>query len=91
VEALAARRVVWDLLPGDHADAVRLAPGRSRHRVRVERAGRVVSYDSKAVKGALARHILVSGDSSVAGLRAFTSRGYALGGDEGGLVRMVAT
>ena len=93
LEALAEGRVVWDLLPTDHAGVTRLAPRPRRYTLRVERAGRVVSYDSKAVKGALVRHLLVTGDSSPSALRAFTHRGYAVvdGDDGGGLVRMVAT
>lgn len=90
VESLAAGRPVWNLLPTDHAAAVRLAPGPRRWSLRVERAGRVVSYDSKAVKGAVVRALLTSGRFTPASLRALSVRGYALGDVAGETVRMVA-
>jgi cytoplasmic iron level regulating protein YaaA (DUF328/UPF0246 family) len=96
VARLAEGRAVWDLLPSDHAAVARVAPGEGRYALRVERAGRVVSYDSKAVKGAVVRHFVTTGDFSAEGLRAFAHRGYSLDpgspglADGGGLVRMVA-
>jgi uncharacterized protein len=83
VERLARRAdVVWDLLPGDHAATTRLASGPGRYSLRVERRsggrGQVVSYESKAVKGALARHLLSAEDPTPAGLATFEYRGHVL-------------
>jgi len=63
-EALAphlAGRLVWDLLPGEHAAAWRPADLRLRRRVTVrflDRDGRTVSHWNKLLKGALVRHLL---------------------------------
>jgi cytoplasmic iron level regulating protein YaaA (DUF328/UPF0246 family) len=51
----AAGKEVWDLLPNEHAAAVDL-PGM----VKVRFEG-VSGHDAKAVKGALARHVLLTG------------------------------
>ena len=63
-EALAphlAGRLVWDLLPGEHAAAWRPEDVRLRRRVTVrfvDRNGRTVSHWNKLLKGALVRHLL---------------------------------
>jgi uncharacterized protein len=64
-EALAphlAGRVVWDLLPNEHAAAWSPAAVRTRRRVTVrfvDAGGRTVSHWNKLLKGALVRHLLV--------------------------------
>lgn len=50
-------REVWDLLPVEHAAAVAGLPG---PRVRVRFEG-ISGHDAKAMKGALARHLLLAG------------------------------
>lgn len=88
VDDLAARRTVWDLLPGEHAAA--LAPLRSaRSVIRVrfvddvardgERRLVTVAHWNKLLKGALVRHIVEHQVDEVAGLAEFTHpEGYAL-------------
>ena len=68
LDARLAGAVVWDLLPGAHAAAWRAgATWRARWVVRVLRedpvtgARSVVSHDNKAAKGALARHVVLTG------------------------------
>lgn len=88
VASLAEGRTVWNLLPGHHLTAAGRPPGWT---VRVERDGRVVSYDSKAVKGAVVRHLLVKGRSTPDALRGFECRGYSVADVHDGLVRLVMT
>jgi cytoplasmic iron level regulating protein YaaA (DUF328/UPF0246 family) len=75
-EALAphlAGRLVWDLLPGEHAAAWRPDEVRLRRRVTVrflDGQGRTVSHWNKLLKGALVRHLLIerpSGPEELAG------------------------
>ena len=57
-----AGRLVWDLLPGEHAAAWRPDEVPLRRRVTVrflDRQGRTVSHWNKLLKGALVRHLLV--------------------------------
>ena len=57
-----AGRLVWDLLPGEHAAAWRPEDVRTRRRVTVrflDRQGRTVSHWNKLLKGALVRHLLI--------------------------------
>jgi len=73
-DALAAHlrgRVVWDLLPNEHAAAwdPGAVPARRRLAVRVVDAdGRTVGHWNKLVKGALVRRILTEGLDDPAGL-----------------------
>ena len=56
-----AGRLVWDLLPGEHAAAWRPEDVPSRRRVTVrflDGQGRTVSHWNKLLKGALVRHLL---------------------------------
>jgi cytoplasmic iron level regulating protein YaaA (DUF328/UPF0246 family) len=56
-----AGRLVWDLLPGEHAAAWSPADVPVRRRVTVrflDREGRTVSHWNKLLKGALVRHLL---------------------------------
>lgn len=58
-----ADRLVWDLLPGEHAAAWRPDEVRLRRRVTVrflDRHGRTVSHWNKLLKGALVRHLLTA-------------------------------
>jgi cytoplasmic iron level regulating protein YaaA (DUF328/UPF0246 family) len=70
-----AGRLVWDLLPGEHAAAWRPGevPLRRRVTVRfVDAQGRTVSHWNKLLKGALVRHLLTerpAGPEDLAGWR----------------------
>lgn len=59
IRTWAAGREVWDLLPQEHAAAVDL--GALRATVVGVRFDGVSGHDAKAVKGALARHVLLRG------------------------------
>ena len=62
-----AGRLVWDLLPGEHAAAWRPdeVPVRRRVTVRfLDRGGRTVSHWNKLLKGALVRHLLTERPAS---------------------------
>lgn len=82
VRELAARRTVWDLLPGEHAAACRTGTlgaaavlsvrflddvGTGAHRKLV-----TVSHWNKLLKGALVRHVLATGLDDPDGLQRFT-------------------
>ena len=70
-----AGRLVWDLLPGEHAAAwsPEAVPLRRRVTVRfVDAEGRTVSHWNKLLKGALVRHLLAerpAGPEALAGWR----------------------
>lgn len=77
-----AGRVVWDLLPAEHAAAWDPAavPWARRVTVRfVTAQGTTVSHWNKLLKGALVRHLVATGLDDPAGLAAFTHpAGYRL-------------
>lgn len=78
---LAEKRLVWDLLPIEHAAAVdwrELAP-RERVTVRfVDARGATVSHWNKLLKGSLVRWLATTGASTVDALEAFEHpQGYA--------------
>lgn len=69
------RRVVWDLLPQEHAAAwdPRAVPRATRVTVRfVTRDGATVSHWNKLLKGALVRHLAATGLDDPDGLRDFS-------------------
>ena len=77
-----AGRVVWDLLPGEHAAAWDPAAVAVRRRITVrfvDAAGRTVSHWNKLLKGALVRHLLTEGTVDPAALVDFVHpSGYRL-------------
>jgi len=77
-----ARRVVWDLLPAEHAAAwdPGAVPWARRITVRfVTAEGATVSHWNKLLKGALVRHLVATGLDDPAGLAAFDHpAGYRL-------------
>jgi cytoplasmic iron level regulating protein YaaA (DUF328/UPF0246 family) len=83
--ALASRlagRVVWDLLPGEHAAAWVPAAVAVRRRITVrfvDPSGRTVSHWNKLLKGAVVRHLLTEGTVDPAALVDFEHpSGYRL-------------
>ena len=85
IAAIAGRRVIFDLLPQEHAAAWEPArvPYAQRLTVRFveerpDGTRMVVSHNAKALKGQLARYLLESDAPSSAAVRSFTVDGYEL-------------
>ena len=77
-----AGAVVWDLLPNEHAAAVRWDDLRPRQRVTVQfldRSGRTVSHWNKLLKGSIVRWLLETGETDPLALEGFSHpQGYRL-------------
>lgn len=77
-----AGRVVWDLLPGEHAAAWDPTAVAVRRRITVrfvDTGGRTVSHWNKLLKGALVRHLLTEGTTDARALADFEHpSGYRL-------------